>query len=294
MIWVFLELSSFRFLILSKNKNSRESLLKYFLIQTIRSIFILTSILRKLNIKSTLKVTSLQRFPILFIRMIVKRGLAPLHFWIIKVREGLNNKIITIFLSIQKIAPLSIIIIITNSYILQIILITSSIVGTISQITTMNLNILLTYSSVAHSSWILICGIKNMIILFTYITIYILLISQIFFIIKKINLKYISNIINNISILILILRLAGLPPLLGFFPKWIALLNTIKNLNQKITCIILIIMACLNIYIYIRLIFSKNLKSYSNKNLKTKNEESFFSCIITNSLSIPTILLFSK
>lgn len=73
--------------------------------------------------------------------------------------------------------------------------------------------------------------------------------------IKKNNLQ-IKKKLTFYPILIVIISIAGIPPLLGFIPKWIILESISKiNINIRIIFIILI-MAGINFFIYTRLTFS--------------------------------------
>jgi NADH-ubiquinone oxidoreductase chain 2 len=294
LIWAFLELSSFRFLVLSKNKSARESIIKYFLIQTISSIFILCSIRIKIS-TSTIKTSLwiIEPTTLIIIRLLVKSGLAPLHFWIPKIRKGLRWDRLILFLTIQRIGPITLTLSIINTTIIIVVILICSIIGTIRQMSTINLKILITYSSVSHSGWILLGRISKIEIYYLYIIVYtIIIVQMIVFLLKQKVISIISmkkrKIFN-----ILLISLGGLPPLLGFFPKWISILTITLEDKIKLICILIVLLACLNVYIYMRISSSGFLKRPKKLILKVKFRIKIFTTYIINLITLPLLLLFS-
>lgn len=119
---------------------------------------------------------------------------------------------------------------------------------------------ILAYSSINHIRWILIRIFWSIKIWLLYFFIYS---ASNFFIIKifnKLNIKKINQLNSlNLSIFIKIcfllnfLSLRGLPPLIGFLPKWLTI-SINSFINIEVITVILITSTLLSIFVYIRLI----------------------------------------
>jgi len=115
---------------------------------------------------------------------------------------------------------------------------------------------ILAYSSITHLSWIILPLINNSRNWIIYIFSYSIIILTGILLLKKINLSTIFQFKflrthNSYIILIFFLRLRGLPPFLGFFPKLIVILSNSVNMLPILT--VLIFRALLNCYFYIRI-----------------------------------------
>ena len=247
-----------------KNTFPAEARTKYFITQSIASSIILLSLIASININSHFYINAQPLILILNSALLIKLGAAPFHFWFPEVIKGLrwNNNII--ILTWQKIAP-----IILLSYNIKIrifissIVIISSLIRGLARINQIRLRRIIAYSSINHISWMiraLIISYSNWIL---YFRIYSAININIVYIFKKLNIYKIRqiNILNNknkiikISITLNFLSLGGLPPFLGFIPKWITINNILLN-NIFILRTILVISSLLTLYIYIRIIFS--------------------------------------
>uniref|UniRef100_A0AAU6QEE8 NADH-ubiquinone oxidoreductase chain 2 n=1 Tax=Sperchon placodermus TaxID=3136837 RepID=A0AAU6QEE8_9ACAR len=292
MTWVFLEISSFSFIITSKKLSSSESMLKYFLIQTISSIIILSSISMKmmspLLTNSLLTMTS---STMLIISLMVKGGLAPLHFWMMNISKSLSWKNLSALLTIQKLAPMTLILNSLKINMMMIIILMCSIIGTVSQLSSINMKMLMTYSSISHSSWMLLSGMVKTETFFIYMIIYTMIIIQIMNYLNKLNINFISSMEYDITLIILMMSLGGLPPLTGFFPKWMAISNIMESMNMKLTSILLMFMASVNIYIYMRIMTSTILKNPMKKTSKSKNINMMIITLSINLLIAPMFML---
>lgn len=166
----------------------------------------------------------------------------------------------------------------------------SIIIGTMLQLTTINLKLLITYSSVRHLRWIIISGEISFVLFFVYFITYSLLLYLIIKEIKYQNISFILKSTRNISISLNILSFRGIPPLLGFMPKWIIIISLVENLYSKLFIIMVIIIRCLNIFIYIRIFYFKRLNKQKIKKKFSLKKEFFYS-ILANFIS-PLALVF--
>jgi len=261
--WIGLEINLISIAPILINKisfQSVESSIKYFLIQAIASSILIISFFlnRYFYIFSLAQFTEL----IITICLILKAGVAPLHFWFPQIIIYLNWIQCLILLTWQKIAPFILLSFINNIIIFYSIIF-SSIVGLIGGINQTNLKLILTYSSIIHSSWILRIIMCNETLWCLYLIIYMYLTVSVTFIFFKNNTFIIESIfsikINHLHKLIFLinfLSIAGLPPFLGFIIKIIALITIIKYNLSIILIITLISSSFLSFYFYSRLIYS--------------------------------------
>lgn len=167
--------------------------------------------------------------------------------------------------TIQKIIPIKLILNLSNYKILIISRLLSVAIGALYQFNIRKSKIILAYSSISHIGWILVVSNINNKIPLIYLILYsVIRVVIVKFLIEKNILNLNSNSkfnFNKYKIIIIFLSIAGLPPLLGFLPKWIILreLTSVKNITIVIT---LLVASSLNFYIYTRLLYNP----FLNKN----------------------------
>lgn len=219
--------------------------MKYFFIQRLGSgIFIRLFYLGVLNIKSVL---------CLVIRY--KVGAGPFFFWFPSLCVGICWVSYFVLLTFQKFIPLIIINVFLDD-IIFFIAIFSLLVGIFGSFNQCNIKQLLAYSSVFHLGWIIICNIGDDLYWLIYIFIYIYILFPLVYFFNNFILESVLEVIKlkrKIIFVFLILRIAGIPPLLGFFVKWFAL-NVIFKIRYYII-FMLIIRSVIIFYIYFRLLY---------------------------------------
>lgn len=257
LIWIRIEINLLSFipLAINKTKYSIESILKYFLIQSIASALFL------IRTQITIYAHPLTTH-IIILTIIIKTGAAPFHQWIPSVMEGIPWPTLFILITIQKIIPLSVTAFIVEIYdlnlLLWIFIIRSATLGSLGGINQQSLMKLIAYSSIAHIAWLLTRIIYNQTLWLIYFIIYSLInisVVSIFFIRQSNSLT--SMLINNKKNILFILSanilsVAGLPPFTGILPKLIVIQQIIYQIN---TFIILPLLArsFLRLFFYLRI-----------------------------------------
>lgn len=225
----------------------------------------------------------------------IKIGSAPFHFWFPNIIEGLSWFNCFILLTWQKISPIILLSYYFNKNFLIIIILLNSIIGAIGGLNQTSLRKLLAFSSINNLGWI-ICAIlirENLWLI--YLIIYSFFTIILCFLFYTLNLFFINqlfiinlNPIIKLSLLINLLSLGGLPPFIGFFPKWIVINFLISNKIFIVTFIFIIIRLII-LFFYIRIIYSSFIFNY----LKIKwfkifiKNNSFF---YINSLSLISLI----
>nr|YP_010610604.1 NADH dehydrogenase subunit 2 [Thereuopoda clunifera]WAP91268.1 NADH dehydrogenase subunit 2 [Thereuopoda clunifera] len=262
-VWMGLEINLLAFIALisnSLNQQSSEATLKYFLVQSLASsMFLFWAITNFLQNNWFIMLTENLNSLIISVILALKLGAAPFHFWFPPTAEGLSWFNCMILLTWQKIAPLFVMMSF-NSPIIILLATFSSIIGAVGSLNQTSLRKLMAYSSINHMGWIFASMFINNKLMLTYFIIYCslsLLIMMIlnFFKIMHINqIQNTNNTFTNFFIMLNLMSLGGLPPFLGFLPKWLTL-NYLMNDNQFFLALILVFSTLITLYVYIRLMY---------------------------------------
>nr|YP_010632228.1 NADH dehydrogenase subunit 2 [Polydesma boarmoides]WBP62344.1 NADH dehydrogenase subunit 2 [Polydesma boarmoides] len=291
--WIGLEINLLSFIPLISNSNnllSTEASLKYFLTQSIASINFLFTILMKMML---LKNFEMNFFLSIMINssMLMKMGASPFHFWFPNIVEGLSWFNNFILMTWQKITPMIILSYYFNKNFIILIIMMNAIIGALGGLNQTSLRKIMAFSSINNLSWMLSSIMISENLWMFYLFMYSFMISILCFIFFLLNVYFINQLfINNmnslikINLLINFLSLGGLPPFIGFFPKWIIINFLISNQMFMLT-FILIMMSLILLFFYIRIIYSTFMFNY----LKMKWFKVF---IKNNKFSLINILSF--
>nr|UGN61784.1 NADH dehydrogenase subunit 2 [Cryptocercus convexus] len=286
--WMGLEINLMSFIpLMSNNKNiyTTESSLKYFIIQAMSSSFLLFIIMVEVLMEDmfTMKYDNINTM-IIMTPLLLKMGAAPFHWWFPSVMEGMSWMNCLLLMTMQKLTPMMLI-----SYMMKmnsfssIIILTSTIVGAIGGFNQLSIRKILTYSSINHSGWMLAAMTINENMWIMYFVIYSMLTITIVVIIKPFNTSFINQTLlmnkemNMMKFMMFttLLSIGGLPPFMGFLPKWIIIQMMIIN-NMNVIMTTMVVMSLLTLYFYLRISYSSfmllhiepkwNISYYKNNN----------------------------
>jgi len=182
-IWICLEVSTLTFtfivIINTQIKLEPEASIKYFIIQSRASALLLALFLLKF-----FSFLSRKEKIILRIILILKIGVIPFHLWFLRITKTLNWNFLTLLMTWQKVAPIYLILF-SNKMILIIRATISMSVGTILQYKNRRLRIMIAYSSIANSCWIITGAVLNVLMIILFISIYFLAVAIINITFKK-------------------------------------------------------------------------------------------------------------
>nr|YP_010730257.1 NADH dehydrogenase subunit 2 [Ceromasia rubrifrons]WEG23072.1 NADH dehydrogenase subunit 2 [Ceromasia rubrifrons] len=284
--WMGLEINLLSFIpLMSENKlMATESSLKYFLVQALASstflfiiiLFILTPI--KMNMNNIMEMMIIST-------LLLKSGAAPFHFWFPNIIEGLSWFNALILMTWQKIAPLMLIsYLIYNPMIIIMSIMSSSMIGAIGGLNQTSLRKLMAYSSINHLSWMLAAIYMSNLLWMIYFIFYSFLTWNVIYMFHMFKISYINQLFSLIFnykpmkffIFFNLMSLGGLPPFLGFFPKWIVIQSLSLN-NQMFLLTIMLLMTLITLYFYIRMSYSAFMLNYyeinwfNSSNFKSMN-----------------------
>jgi len=265
--WACLELNILRFLpLISIGGNlALENTIKYFLIQSIASVFfLLSAIIISHNPYRFINISIL-------LAIILKLGASPIHGWFISLIKNSRPRVIFYLSTSQKFIPL---VILTNLYIRRIlftlIILTTMVVVFINGISILALNKILGISSINNLIWIIIGSQVRSILMIMFFSVYTILLLRVLTITIKIKGALAAgqvariNIRSKLIFRFFFLSLGGLPPFLGFLGKVIILKHVIiwfdNILLIMLTLSSLIILLYYVIFRIFRLAFIPNTK----------------------------------
>nr|YP_010254863.1 NADH dehydrogenase subunit 2 [Amphinemura claviloba]QUA05802.1 NADH dehydrogenase subunit 2 [Amphinemura claviloba] len=275
--WMGLEINLLSFIPLmtnSKNLFSTEASLKYFLVQALASAsLLLTVILGSLIFNPEIPNSSTLTIMNTLISgaLLLKMGAAPFHFWFPGVMEGLNWTNGLMLLTWQKIAPLMLI-----SYSFKMdaffsfIIVLSVLIGSLGGFNQTSIRKILAYSSINHLGWLLAAMATGESIWTMYFLTYTFLSFAIIFMLQTFKLSHINQIyslstinpINKFAFFVTLLSLGGLPPFLGFMPKWVVIQNMV-TLGNTFIITLMVVTTLITLFYYLRTTFGAFMLTYS-------------------------------
>nr|YP_001293763.1 NADH dehydrogenase subunit 2 [Ilisha elongata]BAF64076.1 NADH dehydrogenase subunit 2 [Ilisha elongata] len=196
----------------------------------------------------------------------LKIGLAPMHFWLPEVLQGVDLYTGLILSTWQKLAPFALILQMaenTHPLMLTTLAITSTMIGGWGGLNQTQLRKILAYSSIAHLGWMILVSQMAPQLTLIALSTYIIMTTAMFLTLKNTNstktITLASSWTKTPALAALtsftLLSLGGLPPLTGFMPKWL-ILQEITNQGLITTATIMALSALLSLYFYLRLTYA--------------------------------------
>lgn len=151
----------------------------------------------------------------------------------------------------------------------SIIIILSIFIGSLGGLNQTSLRKLIAFSSINHLGWMLAAIISKENIWEIYFLTYCFLSFTIIFIFNSFKLYHINQIfslqLNNpvikICLFLSLLSLGGLPPFLGFIPKWLVIQALTIN-NFLFLTFIIVCLTLITLYFYIRICYASFIINY--------------------------------
>nr|AFZ93822.1 NADH dehydrogenase subunit 2 [Lamprolepis smaragdina] len=307
--WIGLELNTLAIIpILAKQHHPRatEATTKYFLTQAAASAVLLFASTTNAWTTGTWDITQLTNEPaciMLTMALSMKLGLAPLHFWLPEVLQGIPLNTALIITTWQKLAPISLLYM-THNTINPPILLTmgmlSTLIGGWGGLNQTQTRKIMAFSSVAHLGWMASIATINPNILLINLFLYIIMTTTAFMMLIYTSSKTIKDLTTSWMIsppttammLILLMSLGGLPPLTGFVPKWLILQELTTN-HLSTTATIMALSTLLSLFFYLRIAYTSALTTFPTTTQST-NKWRFSpksNTTVINLMLLPSILI---
>nr|YP_009166990.1 NADH dehydrogenase subunit 2 [Choloepus hoffmanni]ALC79273.1 NADH dehydrogenase subunit 2 [Choloepus hoffmanni] len=280
--WMGLEMNMFAMipiLMLKHNPRSTEAATKYFLVQTTASALLMMAVMINFMYSgqwTIMKISNPLAAHIMTISITMKMGLAPFHFWVPEVTQGTPLLPGMILLTWQKLAPVTIMcqmMTTINPTLLLTMAVLSIMIGGWGGLNQTQLRKIMAYSSIAHMGWMTAIITYNPTLMTLNLMIYLLTTTSMFLLLMPqsstttLALTHTWNTMPLLATLMttMLLSMGGLPPLSGFLPKWMIIQEMTKN-NLIVMPTMMAILALLNLYFYMRLIYSTSLTLFPTTN----------------------------
>nr|YP_009160552.1 NADH dehydrogenase subunit 2 [Chlorophthalmus nigromarginatus]AKR06229.1 NADH dehydrogenase subunit 2 [Chlorophthalmus nigromarginatus] len=277
--WMGLEINTLAIIpLMAQHHHPRavEATTKYFLTQATAAALILFASTTNAWVTGEWNIQQLSHplaSTMLVLALALKIGLAPVHFWLPEVLQGLDLTTGLILSTWQKLAPFALILQLSsvNPTLLILLGLLSTLVGGWGGLNQTQLRKILAYSSIAHLGWmILILQFAPTLTLLSLL-LYIIMTSATFLTFKLNSATTINTLATSWAkapaltalIPLALLSLGGLPPLTGFMPKWLILQELTKQ-GLPLTATIAALSALLSLYFYLRLCYAMTLTTSPN------------------------------
>nr|AAG00679.1 NADH dehydrogenase subunit 2 [Sitana ponticeriana] len=268
MAWVCLELNTFAMLpLISKTNHPRaiEASTKYFLTQAIASSILLFSATTNAWQTGSWDITQTHNnyaSTMALFAITMKAGTVPTHFWLPEVMQGSSLTTALIISTWQKIAPVVLMFSMYNhaSPNLSLTLgLLSIIFGGWGGMNQTQLRKMMAYSSITNMGWTVLILSSNPKMSMINLFIYIIFTIPIFLLMKLMLTKTLKDMTSTWTtsptgttmLALLLLSMAGLPPLTGLIPK-LMILSELMNQNLVTLATLVSMASLLNLVFYLR------------------------------------------
>nr|ACN78112.1 NADH dehydrogenase subunit 2 [Onychorhynchus coronatus]ACN78113.1 NADH dehydrogenase subunit 2 [Onychorhynchus coronatus]ACN78114.1 NADH dehydrogenase subunit 2 [Onychorhynchus coronatus]QQL13418.1 NADH dehydrogenase subunit II [Onychorhynchus coronatus]QQL13419.1 NADH dehydrogenase subunit II [Onychorhynchus coronatus] len=301
MAWTGLEINTLAILpLISKSHHPRavEAATKYFLVQATASTLLLFS--STINAWHTgqwdiTQLTHPTACMLLTVAISMKLGLVPFHFWFPEVLQGASLLTSLLLATIMKLPPTTLLFLTSpslNPTLLSTMAIASTALGGWMGLNQTQIRKILAFSSISHLGWMTIILIHNPKLTLITFYLYSLTTAAIFSILNTTNTLKLSTMMTSWTkipsltavLMVVLLSLAGLPPLTGFLPKWLIIQELTK---QELTVIatMIALLSLLGLFFYLRLAYCATITLPPNSTNHMKQWQ------INKSVDMPTTTL---
>nr|ADJ38414.1 NADH dehydrogenase subunit 2 [Myrmoborus leucophrys] len=309
MAWTGLEINTLAILpLISKSHHPRaiEAATKYFLVQAAASTLLLFSSMTNAWYTGQWDITQLTNPTsclLLTTAISMKLGLVPFHFWFPEVLQGTSLTTGLLLATVLKLPPTVLFLLTSpslNPTLLTIMAITSTALGGWAGLNQTQTRKILAFSSISHLGWMTIVLLYNPKLTLIAFCIYCLMTIPIFLTlstIKTLKLTTMSTAWTKIpsltaTLMLMLLSLAGLPPLTGFLPKWLIIQELTKQ-EMTPTATIIALLSLLGLFFYLRLAYCATitLPPNSMNHMKQWQTNKSTNMTITTFITLSTMLL---
>nr|AUW38579.1 NADH dehydrogenase subunit 2 [Diolcus irroratus] len=295
-MWMGLEINMMAFipLIKDKNKSSPQAMMIYLLTQSVSSMILMFSMI--LNNLMNMELF----YDLMLISLLIKLGAAPFHMWLPEIMTKMSWSSATVLMTWQKIGPMMMINSINfSNMIMYGTILGSVIVGAVGGLNQLSMRKIMAYSSINHLGWMIsLTKMKNNWII--YLIIYSMMVIMLCYYFSQCNIVHINQINNmnmsyteKMNYFIAMMSLGGLPPFLGFMPKWMVIQTFIKS-NLTAMLMVMVMFSLLSLYYYMRSMTNMMmLNATNNKWIMTKSNMTLMMWMMALNMSLPLIMIMN-
>nr|AEO50798.1 NADH dehydrogenase subunit 2 [Gehyra mutilata] len=304
--WIGLELNTLSILpIIMKPHHPRaaEATIKYFLVQTLAATTILFASTMTAWQNGHWSITNSPpsiTTATIAMAIMLKLGLTPTHLWYPDVLQGATLNTALLISTWQKIAPLSLLLMMHNALphpLLSLVGLSSALIGGWGGLNQTQTRKIMAYSSIAHMGWITVALTTNPPITTLTLITYTAMTATMFSSLSASTTKTITHLgttwtnspMMTALTLLALLSLSGLPPLSGFMPK-LLILNELTTKALLPLSTLLILASLPSLFFYTRLAYMTTLTTPPNTT-STEHKWRFKNTYTTTTMLITTTTL---
>nr|ADF58880.1 NADH dehydrogenase subunit 2 [Myiomela leucura] len=271
MAWTGLEINTLAILpLISKSHHPRaiEAATKYFLVQAAASTLILFSSMTNAWQTGQWDITQLTcpvSCLVLTAAVAMKLGLVPFHFWFPEVLQGTSLTTGLLLSTAMKFPPMTLFFMTAQSLnptLLTTMAILSAALGGWMGLNQTQTRKILAFSSISHLGWMAIIIIYSPKLTLLNFYLYVMMTTAVFLTLNSINTLKLSTLMTtwtktpalSATLMLILLSLAGLPPLTGFLPKWLIIQELTKQ-EMATAATIMALLSLLSLFFYLRLAY---------------------------------------
>nr|AIM45286.1 NADH dehydrogenase subunit 2 [Hylophilus decurtatus] len=271
MAWAGLEINTLSILpLISKSHHPRaiEAATKYFLVQAAASTLVLFSGMTNAWHTGQWDITQLTHpmsCVILTAALSMKLGLVPFHFWFPEVLQGSPLTTGLILSTIMKLPPIALLFMTSHSLnptLLTTMAIMSVALGGWMGLNQTQIRKIMAFSSISHLGWMSIIIIYNPKLTLLNFYLYAMMTTAVFLTFNSMKTLKLSTLMTtwaktpslSTMLLLVLMSLAGLPPLTGFLPKWLIIQELTKQ-HMATAATAISMLSLLGLFFYIRLAY---------------------------------------
>nr|YP_009991753.1 NADH dehydrogenase subunit 2 [Chauna torquata]AAQ23402.1 NADH dehydrogenase subunit 2 [Chauna torquata]QNN84575.1 NADH dehydrogenase subunit 2 [Chauna torquata] len=271
MAWTGLEINTLAIIpFISKSHHPRavEAATKYFLTQAAASALILFSSMTNAWATGQWDITQLNHPTsclLLTTAIAMKLGLVPFHFWFPEVLQGSPLPTALLLSTLMKFPPITLLVMTSpslNPALLTTMAIASAALGGWAGLNQTQTRKILAFSSISHMGWMSMIIIYSPKLTLLSFYLYIMMTTTVFLTLNKTKALKLSTMMItwtktpmlNATLMLILLSLAGLPPMTGFLPKWLIIQELTKQ-EMTPTATIIAVLSLLSLFFYLRLAY---------------------------------------
>nr|YP_002735083.1 NADH dehydrogenase subunit 2 [Saldula arsenjevi]YP_002995741.1 NADH dehydrogenase subunit 2 [Stictopleurus subviridis]ABZ02125.1 NADH dehydrogenase subunit 2 [Saldula arsenjevi]ACF04092.1 NADH dehydrogenase subunit 2 [Stictopleurus subviridis] len=302
-MWMGMEMNLMSFIpMMSKYKNnfSSEACMMYFLVQTLGSIMLLMSILLCPMVMMSPIMISDMVITTMMISILIKMGMSPFHMWVPEIMEKMSWMNCLLLMTWQKTAPMIVMsnFLSFNSMILMPIVL-STMMGAIGGLNQTSMRKIMAYSSISHSGWMVACMNYEHKMWMSYFIIYSMMTTMITVLFNDNSIFYLnqmqmhnSTMFNKINYTIMMMSMGGMPPFMGFLPKWMVIQTMISS-NLYFPIMLMMMFSLVTLFYYMRMMTTMiMINTDTNKWMLNESKKKNMIMLMMN-LSLPMATIFS-
>nr|WKW76961.1 NADH dehydrogenase subunit 2 [Catharus fuscater hellmayri] len=307
--WTGLEINTLAILPLiakSHHPRSIEAATKYFLVQAAASALILFSSMTNAWHTGQWEITQLTHpisCLILTTAIAMKLGLVPFHFWFPEVLQGCSLTTGLLLSTVMKLPPITLLFMTSQSLSyapLIAMAILSAALGGWTGLNQTQTRKILAFSSISHLGWVSIILAYNPKLAMLNFYLYVPMTAAVFLTLNSIKTLNLQTLMTtwaktptlSAMLMLMLLSLAGLPPLTGFLPKWFIIQELTKQ-DMVPAAVTMALLSLLSLFFYLRLAYCATitLPPHTTNHIKQWHTNKPISPLVAILATVSTILL---